>query len=163
MSFRTVLLSVFLLFGCAAERSPFEPFIPDGTGEEYRIYRTLVADTGFNRAQTVVFNDSTQALDFSNGDAPWKGRMPGLSDETLENFQLVNRTRVPLKNISCPGKSCILISGDDMAGWNRMYPEAGGVVTVSRVGFDRAGSQAFVYWSVFWAPLASSVSVVLLD
>lgn len=163
MSFKTFLLSSILLCGCTAERSPFEPLIQVGTGEEYEIYRTLVADSNFYRAETVVLCDSTQAWDFSNGEAPWMGRMPQLSEETLQRYLSVNRTRVPLKTIPCPGKTCVLISFEKMADWRRMYPDAGGAITVSRVGFNRAGTQALVYWSVYWAPLAASGSVILLE
>ena len=140
-----------------------EPDSIYGTEEEYAVYRTLFADTNFFRAGTVVLLDSTQAWDFSNAEAPWKGRIPLLSDETLQQYLSVNRTRAPLKAISCPGKTCVLISSEKMAVWERLYPDAGGAVTVSRVGFNRAGTQALVYWSVYWAPLAAHGSVILLE
>jgi hypothetical protein len=154
---------LLLISGCSGKSAPAGPDFISGTGEEYSVYRTLIADSNFYRAGTVVILDSTQAWDFSNSEAPWKGRMPRLSDETLQQYLSVNRTRVPLQVISCPGKTCVLISCEKMADWERMFPDAAGVVTVSRVGFNRAGTQALAYWSVYLAPLAASGSVILLE
>ena len=158
-----VLILVLALTGCGRNRTPVEPDSGYGTEEEYAVYRTLFADSNFYRSPSIVLLDSTQAWDFLNGEAPWKGRMSRLSDETLENYLSVNRTRVPMKCVECPGKTCALISFEEMAVWKRFFPDADGAVTVSRVGFDRPANQALVYWSVYFAPLAAFGSVVLLE
>jgi hypothetical protein len=157
------LLVLLAMTGCYRRKTPVGPDSLSGTEEEYAVYRTLVADTVFYRAGTIVLLDSTQAWDFSNDEAPWRGRMSLLSEETLQDYLAVNRIRVRLKNLSCPGKSCVLISSDNMVDWESLYPDAGGVVTVSRVGFNRAGSQALVYWSVYRAPKAAIGSLILLE
>jgi hypothetical protein len=159
----SVFLLLLVISGCSEKKTPFGLNSSLGTEEEYSVYRALIADTIFNRAATIVLLDSTQSWDFSNGEAPWKGEMPRLSEETLQNYLSVNRTRIPLKSISCPGKTCVLISSEKMAVWERLYPDAGGAVTVSRVGFNRACTQALVYWSVYWAPLAAYGSIILLE
>jgi hypothetical protein len=158
-----VLFLLLVATGCGRKRAPLEPNSIYGSEEEYAVYRTLIADTNFYRADTIALVDSTQAWDFLDKDAPWKGRMPRLSDETLQHYLSVNRTRVPLKNIECPGKTCVLISSEKMVFWERLFPDAEGAVTVSRVGFNRSGTQALVYWSIYWAPLAAYGSVILLE
>jgi hypothetical protein len=159
----SAFLLLLIVFGCSEKKTPFGLNPSHGTEEEYSVYRALIADTIFYRAATIVLIDSTQSWDFSNAEAPWKGKMPRLSDETLQNYLSANRSRIPLKCISCPGKTCVLISNEKMAVWERLVPDAGGAITVSRVGFNRSGTQALVYWSVYWAPLAAYGSVILLE
>jgi hypothetical protein len=163
MNYKALGLLSLLLSGCAAEHSPVKPPVEDGTGEEYQVYRTLVADSAFNGSSTVLFCDSTQAWDFPDGNSPWKSELLGMSDETIRNYLAVNRTPVRLKHITCPGITCILISSADMAEWQRLYPGAGGVVTVSRVGFNSAETEALVYWSVYRAARAARGSIILLQ
>jgi len=160
---RGIFFLLLVLTGCVNRKTPMEPDSVYGTEEEYAVYRTLFADTGFYRADTIALMDSTQAWDFLGMDAPWKGRMSRLSDETLQHYLSVNRSRVSLKCVDCPGKTCVLISSEKMGFWERLVPDAEGVVTVSRVGFNRQGTQALVYWSIYWAPLAAFGSVILLE
>jgi len=162
-----LLFAIAFLFliaaGCGKKKTPLEPDSFFGSDEEYEVYRTLLADTNHYGAGTIVLVDSTQAWDFSDTETPWDGRMPELSDETLQDFLSVNRTRVSLKRIEFPGKTCVLISSEQMTAWKRTSPDAEGTVTVSRVGFNRSSTQALVYWSVFRAPDSAQGSVALLE
>jgi hypothetical protein len=82
---------LLLAAGCGREKTPIQPAVDYGSEEEYAVYRALIADTNFYRADTVVLVDSTQSWDFVNLDAPWKNRLPDVSDETLQNYLSVNR------------------------------------------------------------------------
>jgi hypothetical protein len=158
-----VTFLLLLASGCGREKMPVQPASDYGSDEEYAVYRTLIADTDFYRAGTVVLVDSTQSWNFLNLDAPWKDRLPDVSDETLQNYLTVNRSRVPMKNISCPGKVCVLISEEEIASWQRRFPGAEGVLTVSSVGFNRAADQALVYRSRYWGPESAAGFIVVLE
>jgi hypothetical protein len=67
-----------------------------------------------------------------------------------------------MKTIACPGKVCVLISEMNGA-WQSRFQDAEGVLTVSRVGFNLAATQALVYWSTYWGPNAAAGFIVLLE
>jgi hypothetical protein len=157
------LLFLLMLSGCAVKKMPFEPNELLGTDEEYAVYKTLVADTDLYRAKTVVVSDSTRIWNFHPDVKYWTSQMPSLSEETFQNFIWMNQNPVPLNPILCPGIIFVLLSREELNDWEIRYPEAGGAVTVSRVGFNSFGTQALVYWSIYWAPKAAYGSMILLE
>jgi hypothetical protein len=156
-------LGFMILAACIGKKNPFKPSAAPGTVDEYDVYRAVVADTNYFRSACILLADSTMAyMSFGNLDY-WKEHMPSLSDETITAYLSVNATRARLQPIACPGKTCVLIGKANPYDWRNRNPGESGLVTVSRVGFNRTGTQALVYWSEFWAPLAASGSMMLLE
>jgi hypothetical protein len=152
------------LAACTVKKAPLQPHVTTlASGEERAIYQALLTDSTVYGATLIVLVDSTESFDLSMHLVHLKSNMPSLLDETAQNFMAVNRESISLKGLSIDGLTCVLVRREESYAWERNWPEAGGAVSLSRVGFDRSGTQALVYYSVFWAPLAAVGSVALLE
>ncbi len=81
--------------------------------------------------------------------------LEGLGEETLADFLAKNRERHPVEPDLNPGGRLVCVDDEefhhifrDREGWNRFrrtFPESDGTLRFSRVGFDRAVTQAMIY------------------
>jgi hypothetical protein len=150
------LLMVLSLSSC--DNNPLRP-IEYGQGEDYEVYRALLTSDFGTSSSLIVLYDSTGAslmfLD-SASIANVKSGMPGLLDETITDFISTNATRSQMRYV--PGVDHLVLSSD--------YNEGKGSGTVhvglSRIGYDKSGTQAVVEIGTLWAPLAGSGALVLL-
>jgi hypothetical protein len=99
--------------------------------------------------------------------------MHGVASTTVENFQVRNATTYPIRPDMDLGSSYTLLSqtnrkkifSQNQSGWEvfyNRYPQAPGITTLSRVGFDSTFDQALVYIGTQSNWLAGSGYYVLL-
>jgi hypothetical protein len=158
------LLIVIGFVRCERNDSPLRP--PGGTTDleaDYEVYRAILSDTTRVPCPVVVLKDSTATWPLT--EEPWnwwKERVPEASEETWRSYRTRNAFPVPLRGFGCPGRSIFFLDTRSSWDWERAVPGGCGAVTVSRAGFNLDGTEALVYWSVYWAPLAAYGSLILL-
>jgi hypothetical protein len=161
-----VLLSLLtlIIFRCSEHQSPTKSDDqPEfGSGDEYDVYYTVLINSN-KYSQKYVIADSSVVWDVSHSIDYLKESMPALEDETLNNFILINKAQVKLKNIPRTDDWCFLIAYDNARNWDDIYPAADALLHVSRVGFNSQKDQALVYISFYYAPLAGSGNLILLE
>ncbi len=152
---------VLLLAACGPKPTPASP-TPSADQiklEEQAVYAALLKDM-FN-APMVVLMEKT-ATDpggventASTVDAAAKN-LPGLDKATIENFKTRNSQSYSLPEDMNLGVKVILLTqtemnqffGPNQDGWEAFYqnyPDAPGITSLSRVGFNAAYDQALVY------------------
>jgi hypothetical protein len=150
---------------CERNGSPLRPAGDSGMEADYEVIRALVSDTTRVPCPVIVLMDSTADGHWilGNDDRDYiRESLPGLSDETWRNYQCRNIRRVSLSDFRCPGRTVVLLDPRSAGEWERTVPGACGAATVSLAGFNRDGTEALIYWSVYWAPLAAYGSMVQL-
>jgi hypothetical protein len=169
---RLAVVIVFLpvligLAGCDRDDSPLHPTRGAGMESDFAVYRAILSDTTtFIPCPVVVMVDSTALGPGSMTEEDWdwfRKRVPGVSEETWRSFQRRNVDRVSIRDFQCPGRSIVFLDARSSWEWERTVPGSCGVVTVSLAGFNRDGTEALVYWSVYWAPLAAYGSLIWLN
>jgi hypothetical protein len=144
------------------------------TEREYAVW-SAVLDTrnGPPYVTRIVIVDSTRQGDRGLEAGPWPvggGRVP---DDAMQSFRVANsrpwalenrfRTRVPVQLLSQAGNRVVSKDPDDEEGRNiTRFPGAGGVVTLSRVGFSGDGRTALVFHRVMCGGLCGEESYYLL-
>lgn len=145
----------------APTATPTPPPTPEDRRDmdEYAVYSALIRamylQPGIDR---IVIDDHTSpGLSYDPGeDLDYvTNRLPGLEEETLADFQAQNRESHPLTDDFDLSVEVVLIGEEeldqifgDMEGWDTFYatyPDSQGRMTLSRVGFNRQGTQALVY------------------
>jgi hypothetical protein len=164
---------VFLLSAirCERNRAPFESGIRTGpdprgiraiTAEENAVIRALFELPERFHPDTLLLVDSTQAWVTSPEPDDVRRRLPGLSEETLSDYRSRNARSIGLRDSGLDaGRPVVFLTREESWSWEKRFPGGGGAVTLSLPGFNAAGDQALVYWSVFWAPLAAHGSLTL--
>lgn len=148
--FRLIFFFAFLfvltLFSGCNDDSAISNYF--GEGDDYLIYSKVLLDIPNNNS-LVVLSDYTQGeLINQNNLKYYTDAIPGLAEETLQNYILMNQQKIRLKKIS--GSSCIFRSELDNSATKFVS------VIVSRVGYNIDKSQAVVTVGVIWGPLAGS-------
>ena len=155
---RAVLLSLvvsIMLISCASV-----PLLgtPTMEAEEYEVYRSVI-DAMYIHDQTelIVIMDRTgigRAQDLEESLAYVTENIIGVEDETVNGFRDANGESHLLRDDLDLGFTCVLLSEEetrdifDSGGWDEFYaryPHSQGIMTVSRVGFNRERDQALVY------------------
>jgi hypothetical protein len=170
-----------VLFLCACSLQKTEPtrltptVTPDPISEEDQVYAALVA-AKFPGGMLVIM-DHTQT-DISGLASPetyqyTKDSLSNLSEETFADFKVRNDASYPLRANMQLGGSYLLFSEQDrqelfkinQSGWDvfyNRYPDAPGILTLSRVGFNSTQDQALVYMGIMSHWLAGSGNYILL-
>lgn len=116
--------------------------------EMYRNSGYVIMDT--TTTDTTGVNDTTQTLDYV------LQNMHGVAPETVDSFKSRNDKAYPIRPDMQLGFPYTLLSqaernkifGQNQSGWEVFYnrhPQAPGITTLSRVGFNAAFDQALVY------------------
>lgn len=158
-----VVLMLALALNCTRSKAPFEPLVL-GEGEEYAVYRVALNNLKSDSFQTIVMPDST--ADYIVERSTYiLDNMPGLEDETLTDFNQANSEKKLLLPIANLALKCYLANRRDIPAiydLKTKYPDAQALVELSRVGFNSEKTQALVYISTIWAPLAGVGNLVFL-
>lgn len=149
---------------------------PDASIEEERVYAALMEQ--YYPADLLVIMDKTQTdlLDLASEETYQHviESLLHLSADTLSDFKDRNGQSYPLKASMILERRYILLSEKDkqelfqvnQSGWDvfyNRYPEAPGIITISRVGFNEQMDQALVYLGIQSHWLAGSGNFYLLN
>ena len=158
-----VLLCSFACFSSlASDQRKSTDSAPDA--DEYAIYNLFASMSSVNKRVTkLVIQDlaempieATQPFDSDRQFESYVQRvLPGIQDETVADFRAKGKEPVKLENLLCAKVPCILLSRDEMHaifsvsgdGWNsfyKKYPGAQGILSFSRIGFNKRRNQALV-------------------
>jgi hypothetical protein len=152
---------------CLARKTPLEPAASGRTEEfafdEAAVYTALLTDTSGYPSDTLAVADSTVNWDMSLHSDYLKQKMPSLQNGTLEDFLKVNMEKSSLRDLAVDGKTILFFNRREIWDWEKNAPNAHGAVSLSKIGFNANGTQALVYHSVYWAPLAAVGNVTLLE
>jgi hypothetical protein len=156
---------VLLLVTCSTETSSFQPKyqMEFGSGDTYKIYRSILNTHFGSYTPTLVLADSTETYDISYDTDYLKSNIPGLLDETITDYQ--DRNSQPERVLHVPNLiiTVYLIPSEDEGSWKTLYPDADALIHFSRVGFNADRTQALVYVSDYYGPLAASGNMVFLE
>ena len=181
------LVSLFLLISNAAalclaacERAPQSIPTPSNQqldAEEQAVYAVLVKDMFPSSSMLVVMDTTaTDAGGLENTEQTLQhvlANMHGVASQTVQNFKNRNASATLMQADMDLGVPYVLLSQDAMNqifslnqdGWQAFYskyPQAPGILTFSRAGFDDALEQALVYVGSQSHWLAGSGHYILL-
>jgi hypothetical protein len=125
----------------------------------------------------IVLENTTRFDDFDgetifSADLNLKSLSKDLKPETIQNFTAQNAKRQP---ITSPAKGTLkveLLDGKEVQDtvqfgrWKKLfttYPDSSGVVSVSKVGFDKTGTQALVYVANVYAEETGQGTILFLQ
>lgn len=177
-----VYITLLLLSACSMNSTetvtpvPTISPTPDAVREEERVYAALIET--LYPADMLVIMDQTQTdvLDLASSETYQRVEesLQHLSVETLTDFKARNDSSYPLRASMALGVRYLLFSQKDkqelfqvnQSGWDvfyNRYPGAPGIMTLSRVGFNKQMDQALVYLGVQSHWLAGSGNFFLLN
>ena len=158
----------------------FSPSIQEVRAEEYAVYDAVLSNfyRGYEgtsqRIDLLVINSLTQShaiegFDFEGG----KQEAPALLDETIADLKTKSKRAYQLRDDFGIAIKRVLLSEEDTARlmpdrdlfWERFhkkYPNSSGLVSLSRVGFNRGADQALVrFWAMCGTLCGQSYFVLL--
>jgi len=146
-----------LAVGCApTERLP-DP--------EYVVYNAFLSevlrDVPEESIQTLVIREDTDVYDREHLEerlSSWATHMPGVEDSTLRSFADRNKPSIRLRHEFDVRVPITLVSEETLETFRagnlgfyeqlrREFPGGQGLMTLSRVGFNEAGTQALLYYA----------------
>ena len=172
-------LSIPLVFLLVISSLACRLFLPqaapdfDPAAEEQAVYQSLFSEPAqflALRAETSA-SIGDQAIDYDFFD----GAEPALKKATYEDFIDRNQQAVALKDYFKPGVPHVFLTEEERRaffddpeqdGWAEFfeaYPQTGGIIGLSRVGFDPAGTQALVYQDFMGGYLYGSGYYILFE
>ncbi len=177
-----VFLVVLLLSACSMKSAETVTPIPsitpsaDAIREEERVYATLIEAHYSSDLLVIMEKTQTDVLELASDETYQfvEGSLQHLSTETLSDFKARNDQSYPLKTSMILGSRYLLFSEKDkqdlfqinQSGWDvfyNRYPDAPGIITLSRVGFNARMDQALVYLGIQSHWLAGSGSFFLFN
>lgn len=152
----------------------------ESLAEEYSVYTAILNQylSPTSNVKVLVLRDFAQTETESKRQLTDRIRfvsknLPALEKKTASNFKKQNRKPFPLQEqfaLSVPVKLIsdeefrqLVPSAADWSGFYAAYPGAPGLLTFSRVGFNRDLTQAVVYLSQVAGPLGGEGVFVLLQ
>lgn len=154
-SFNTLLIAAFILALTACGPSAPAPSAADIDKEEQAIYATFFS---VNTKTAVILRDTSMTVPAEGSQEYMKTitpSLPGISNETIDNFVQRNIKPGQLSSDMQLGVDYVLLSTDELAqitsqpNWgevmNEKYPNSGGYKIFSRVGFNATLDQALIY------------------
>ena len=150
------ILSVSLLAYCALSAEDNKP--NEITNEEYNVYSALINLEYVKDGIKLIVIDDYTTTSISPGISELKENfrqeMPESQQETIDGFRKINQLRYLLKRQFSLPVDYVLVNEKEIndifpkKGWDSFYekyPNSQGEMTLSRVGFNTAKSQALVY------------------
>lgn len=127
-----------------------------GYAEDYSIYNVIMQDLSEDKNYLILLNDSTRLeYSVSRNIKYFIDHIPELCVETVENYVSINQTKIKLKNIL--GINFVFKSEYNNTAAKTID------VSVSRVGYNYAKTQAVVTIGIVYAPLAGSGYLIYLE
>lgn len=149
---------------------------PDASREEERVYATLIETLYPTDLLVIMEKTQSDVLELASDEIYQhvEESLLHLSADTFVDFKAHNESSYPLKTSMILGSRYILLSEKDkqelfqinQSGWDvfyNRYPDAPGIITLSRVGFNAQMDQALVYLGIQSHWLAGSGSFFLLN
>lgn len=152
------------------------------TEEEYAIYSSLIKQLYIKPdTKVAVVRERTFRYDSARGEEeqPWKGKVKGIviDPSATEDFETKNEKHWLLDKSSfkLPIKADITTDADlrsifhgrtgqlEWIEYYKRYPDTSGLITLSRVGFNTAHTQALVYIGSHCGPDCGDVHFYLLE
>ncbi len=163
---RTVLALLFApvcFLPSAPGQQKLTASVPDA--DEYAIYSLIIRTRFDHRGLTKIVIKEHSGMSYLTDQMRderqfWsyvRNKLPGIQADTVADFKAENKTADQFKNEFSLKVPCILVtdeetnaifraSGDGWYSFYKKYPGAQGILTFSRVGFDRQRKQALVYF-----------------
>src|ERR671926_720743 len=161
--------------GCAGGAK--SPCAGDAEANEYAVFSAAVNEFGGGREgrRVVIFDHTEYAPESGEARSPL-ARCEGIFDGTekplADSYRERNRRPLELARRLTLGKEYALASAEDLksipaermrlVGARDKYPDAFGVVSLSRAGFDPAMTKAVVYVAQGWCGLGCGEGVCML-
>ncbi len=158
-----MLLLVVSVTACSAFRSTATPTTADLEKEEQVIYSFFTHDAGGvalilqNTSSNISDKNPEQSIEFI------RSGLPGISNETLENYLARNAQPSQLSLEMNLGMDYALLPAEELAeisshpNWDELltekYPNSHGYSVFSRVGFNNSLDQAVIYVGNMAGPL----------
>ncbi len=158
-------LASLLLINCERDKSPMQPSGEFGSGETYQVYSAVLNSLKKDYFTGCVLIDSTQNFSISERKDGILENMPGLQVATVNAYISANQSKRKINEIPNLRLICHLVNSEkapSVFDLKTEYPDAQALVELSNVGFNADKTQALVYFSQLFAPLAGHGSLVLL-
>ncbi len=149
------LLSCVTLIPEATETMKTPTNTPDLSAEEFAIYAALL-HLGEGQGMRVIQDRTDTAFISGEHSITYiQEQLPQVDPETIADLQAKNQESYALQDLFPPEvEGVVFISREEVdaffedGGWDAFYekyPQANGIIEVSRVGFNSAGDEALVY------------------
>jgi len=161
---RHIRILVFVFYLCACTAVQTQTSTPTFSAaqidaEEQAVYAAVLGQLYSAPSFVIMDTTATDPGGVENTEQTLDYVLQNLHDvnpKTIENFRERNETAAPLQLDMDLGVAYTLLSqaernnifGQNQSGWEifyNRYPDAPGIITLSRVGFDAAFDQALVY------------------
>jgi len=178
-----VLTTIAILLGCVVP--PKTSSGPDASAEEYAVLSTAIADMfdgeRVTRAKILrlaiqdVPETEVRTTDKLDNDARYFGELfPTLAEGVAMDYRIRNKDPLRFKDLFDLNMKYVLVSKQEIekifkegGGWwdefYKRYPDSGGLIALSRPGFNPAMNQAIVYISHNCNALCGTGHYVLLE
>jgi hypothetical protein len=157
--FLLIALSFFMVACTARPVSTPTPAADQIEVEEQAVYAFLLPKMYKNRGYVIMATTATDATGVDNTSQTLDyilQNMHGVAPETVNSFRARNDTSYPIRPDMALGSPYSLLTqagrsrifGQNQSGWEvfyNRYPQAPGITTLSRVGFNVTFDQALVY------------------
>jgi len=161
--------------------------------DDYKVYDAVIRHmfrdgiTRFDmnaKIEKIIIRGRTQSENASGGPREnWeqvKVRLPSLNDETISGYEYARKTEYELKtNLEVPFKYSLISdkqlaevfpnkndydkSVEQWTAFYKLYPDSAGYNSFSRVGYDKVGHYALVYFVNWCGQLCGTGSYVLVE
>jgi hypothetical protein len=152
-------LAVFITSCSAKTTSILTPAANQIEGEEQAVYAFLLPKMYHNRGYVIMATTATSATGVDNTAQTLDYVLQNMHDvapETVDSFRVRNETAHSIRPDMNLGDPYTLLSqaarnqifGQNQSGWEifyNRYPQAPGLTTLSRIGFNTSFDQALVY------------------
>ena len=143
-----------------------------GQSDETKIYSLII--NSYEKSKVIAIMDSSSIgrlgeLDFKEA----KESLIDLEEDTYNSFTYRNQGSASLRNLIYTSKQMVWISNAEMnlifregRGWKEFYDKYGktqGILTLSRIGFNKEKTQALVYYGNQSDWLAGSGRLLLFE
>ena len=147
------------------------------SAEDYAVYTAALADPSYRDGRSVVIRDRTfkyPELKEESALNDFVAKTPGVLDDTVKDFELKNKKGHRLENLFKLKVATTLVNSQEMdemfdrdfiAAWQTVeekYPNSVGIISLSRIGFDREKTQAIVYIGRGCGPICGESRFFLL-
>ena len=174
MNKHLLLTAIVVLLTCPVQGTPRTV---DKSAEEYAVYSAAIANMFETRSKLLVIQDATNT-DFTEpnsklDDQSFRRLFPTLAEGVVKDYKAKNNRPVRLKDSFKLNVKHVLVDEQEIVkifkgsgSWDdfyKRYPDSGGLIVLSRVGFNAAMNQTMVYIQHACGGLCGSGHYVLLE
>jgi hypothetical protein len=156
-----VLFTVFILIGCQEKMSATMAPIQDRVSAEYMVFATVIPE--LYGSESIYVIEQNSRLNFAeyyiDHSEQLVKELPTIKSDTMKDFADINIESYSLENIFSRDTTFILVNREDylrpmmcvetpcvdVEKLQQQYPNAKGVIMLSKVGFNAKTTQALVF------------------